>query len=34
MCGSPVVEIPSHYIAHWRGNVDSKVGACYHHHVS
>lgn len=33
-CGHPVVEIPSHYIARHRGNVENKGGAGDYIHVS
>ena len=33
-CGRPVVEIPGHYIARRRGNVEKKVGARDYIHVS
>lgn len=33
-CGRPVVEIPGHYIARQRGNVEKKVGARDYIHVS
>ena len=33
-CGRPVLEIPSHYTARWKGNVENKGGAGDYIHVS